>query len=242
MKERKTGLRFLSETYKSIAASSKSVLSAKHCAKVVGCKTRWRMPIFGKVTGHPSISQHLDKMRIKVGFWRFPICALRVIVDDERACYATGLRMPCGRRFQTNSMITSRGPSQWHRSLHTVVMDDQGRRFEIQIRTHEMHSLPSRDGGALALQGPERVVVKRRYQSLRSANCLMRQLLAFDGVDAAERKKVAKAGARQHGRVRKKGAQDSKPERIYALTPQARVIELPDGATPSILLLVAHRP
>src|SRR5690606_12287300 len=116
-----------------------------------------------------------------------------------------------------------------YRSLHTVVSDEQGRTFEIQIRTHEMHQFAEygmaahwrykeagRRGGQVAAAG--------RYDQKIS---WMRQLLAWDKDGAAQEQVDERDQAHAH----------DKPEhrseaRIYVMTPQARVIELPEGATP----------
>lgn len=239
--------RFLEpETYKSIARQleEKRVEREAFIAKVVGIlqDALADANIPAKVTGRPKhIYSIWNKMRIKgLDFGELSdLRALRVIVDDERACYAAlalahALWTPIPDEFDD---YISRPKPNGYRSLHTVVMDDQGRRFEIQIRTHEMHEFAEygmaahwryKEAGA---RGGQEAAISRYDRQI----AWMRQLLAFDGVDAAEaEEKVAKAGARQHGPGAEEvpGAQDSKPERIYVLTPQARVIELPDGATP----------
>src|SRR3546814_16431741 len=64
----------------------------------------------------------------------------------------------------------------------------------------------------------------------------MRQLLAWDkdaGVDTSE--KDSQASAREKAKpasARPSSAGAETDERIYVMTPQARVIELPAGATP----------
>src|SRR5690606_11964606 len=71
----------------------------------------------------------------------FDLRALRVIVKDERACYAVlalvhSMWTPIPDEFDD---YISRPKPNGYRSLHTVVVDAQGRTFEIQIRTMEMH-------------------------------------------------------------------------------------------------------
>ena len=65
----------------------------------------------------------------------------RIIVDDVRACYmALGMVhemwTPLSDEFDD---YISRPKPNGYRSLHTVVADDDGRPFEVQIRTREMH-------------------------------------------------------------------------------------------------------
>src|SRR5690606_23784412 len=100
--------------------------------------------ISAEVTGRPKhIYSIWNKMRNKgIEFHQlFDLRALRVIVDDERACYAVlalahSLWTPVSDEFDD---YISRPKPNGYRSLHTVVSDEQGRTFEIQIRTQEMH-------------------------------------------------------------------------------------------------------
>src|SRR5699024_249846 len=67
--------------------------------------------------------------------------ALRVIVDDECSCYGGvalihSMWTPLPDEFDD---YIARPKPNGYRSLHTVVADEQGRRFEVQIRTKEMH-------------------------------------------------------------------------------------------------------
>ena len=67
--------------------------------------------------------------------------AFRVIVDDIKDCYTVlgivhNLWQPVPREFDD---YISRPKPNGYKSLHTVVIGDDGRAFEVQIRTHEMH-------------------------------------------------------------------------------------------------------
>jgi GTP pyrophosphokinase len=193
--------------------------------------------IKAEVTGRPKhIYSIWNKMRLKnLDFSElFDLRALRVIVDDERSCYAVlalahSLWSPIAREFDD---YISRPKPNGYRSLHTVVVDDQDRTFEIQIRTHEMHQFAeygmaahwrykeagSKGGQVAASSGYDQKIA------------WMRQLLAWDSegssaVPAAD-KSALQAAADD---VQKRSGE---PERIYVMTPQARVIELPAGATP----------
>ncbi|MEZ2742737.1 bifunctional (p)ppGpp synthetase/guanosine-3',5'-bis(diphosphate) 3'-pyrophosphohydrolase [Paenalcaligenes hominis] len=149
----------------------------------------------------------------------YDIRALRVIVDDERSCYSTlalihAMWTPIANEFDD---YISRPKPNGYRSLHTVVADEAGRTFEIQIRTAEMHHFAEfgmaahwhyKEAGAKGGQ----VSASAEEQKI----AWMRQLLAWDHT-------TDNAGS---------AAVESTPEHIYVLTPQARVIELPYGATP----------
>src|SRR5690606_26756056 len=123
-----------------------------------------------------------------------------------------------------------------YRSLHTVVLADDGRPLEVQIRTHEMHRFAEygvashwrykeRGNGAPARGG--RAAEAGYDQQIG----WMRQLLAWQ---REVRQALGSAqGGEQRSAGRERRAQQPRADgRIYVLTPQARVIELPAGATP----------
>ncbi|MCQ9616902.1 bifunctional (p)ppGpp synthetase/guanosine-3',5'-bis(diphosphate) 3'-pyrophosphohydrolase [Paenalcaligenes niemegkensis] len=162
----------------------------------------------------------------------FDLQALRIIVDDERSCYSAlalvhALWTPVPAEFDD---YISRPKPNGYRSLHTVVADEQGRNIEIQIRTHEMHEFAEfgmaahwrykeagRAGGTVAATADEQKVA------------WMRQLLAWDKNTPAEPGSTDVQAA--HADPGQEQGRTS-GEHIYVLTPQARVIELPVGATP----------
>ncbi len=190
--------------------------------------------ISAEVTGRPKhIFSIWNKMRIKhLDFNQlFDLRALRVIVDDERACYAVlalahSLWTPVSDEFDD---YISRPKPNGYRSLHTVVADAEGRTFEIQIRTHEMHQFAeygmaahwlykesgSKGGAVAASSGYDQKLA------------WMRQLLAWDK-DGSSRGSVHDHSVPEA----QKPPADQPGEHIYVMTPQARVIELPAGATP----------
>jgi len=181
--------------------------------------------IAASITGRPkNIYSIWNKMQKKdVDFDRlYDLLALRVIVADERQCYGV-LGMlhehwsPIGEEFDD---YISRPKSNGYRSLHTVLADKSGRAFEVQIRTQAMHDFAEhgmaahwryKEGGGQRAD-PSADAIDDRQLSW------MRQLLSWP----------TDAGTSKHG--------DLEPhdltERIYVLSPQARVIELPRDATP----------
>ena len=71
----------------------------------------------------------------------YDVRAFRVLLDDVKACYATlglvhNLWQPVPREFDD---YIARPKPNGYQSLHTVVIDEQGIAFEIQIRTQAMH-------------------------------------------------------------------------------------------------------
>ncbi|NYT23089.1 bifunctional (p)ppGpp synthetase/guanosine-3',5'-bis(diphosphate) 3'-pyrophosphohydrolase [Alcaligenaceae bacterium] len=182
--------------------------------------------IQARVYGRPKhIYSIWNKMRNKgLEFQQlFDLRALRVIVADERSCYAVlalvhSIWAPVADEFDD---YISRPKPNGYRSLHTVVVDEQGRSFEIQIRTEEMHRFAEYGMAAHWLYkeaGPRggKVAASSGYDQKLS---WMRQLLSWDGEAAGEHAPTGPAPVQAE-------------ERIYVMTPQARVIELPAGATP----------
>lgn len=191
--------------------------------------------IVADVSGRPKhIYSIRNKMRAKhIEFNQlFDLHALRVIVDDERACYAVlalvhSLWTPVSDEFDD---YISRPKPNGYRSLHTVVSDSEGRTFEIQIRTHEMHRFAEYGMAAhwrykeSGIKGGAMVSAAGYDQKI----AWMRQLLAWDrGGDASARADASPPPV-------------AAPERIYVMTPQARVIELPAGATPVDFAYALH--
>ena len=189
--------------------------------------------IVSEVSGRPKhIYSIHNKMRTKqLAFSElYDVRALRIIVQDERECYAAlgfvhEQWEPVSDEFDD---YISRPKPNGYKSLHTVVADAVGRPFEVQIRTRAMHEFAefgmaahwrykevgARTGQSATGQAPAVAAYDRQL-------AWMRQLLAWN----------TEAGAQSDE------PQPSKPrrvtqDRIYVLSPQARVIELPIGATP----------
>jgi len=71
----------------------------------------------------------------------YDVRAFRVLVADVKSCYAIlgivhNIWQPVPREFDD---YIARPKPNGYQSLHTVVMDEGGTAFEIQIRTQEMH-------------------------------------------------------------------------------------------------------
>ncbi len=155
--------------------------------------------------------------------------AFRIIVDDIKACYTVlgivhNIWTPVTEEFDD---YIARPKPNGYQSLHTVVIAEDGRGFEVQVRTKDMHHF--------AEYG---VAAHWRYKEEGNSNfagreydekiAWLRQLLAWKtditqavvGDEDVQREWVEKL---------KSATLD---DRIYVLTPQARVIELPNNATP----------
>jgi GTP pyrophosphokinase len=195
-----------------------------------------------EVQGRP---KHLysiwKKMRGKgLDFARvFDIRAMRVIVADVPACYAVLARVheryaPVPGEFDD---YIARPKPNGYQSLHTVVMDAEGRPVEIQIRTRAMHEHAEhgvaahwayKEAGARGYAG---VSAGRDFdaQVAEARKAVLRQLLAW------EREFVEQG--HEPGAAPGAGVFD---DRIYVFTPQAAVVELPAGATPIDFAYTLH--
>jgi len=168
-----------------------------------------------EITGRPKhIYSIWAKMRAKdLAFEQvYDVRGLRVIVDEVPQCYQVlGMVHQAWRAVEGEyDDYIARPKPNGYQSLHTVVADEAGRTLEVQIRTRRMHE--HAELGVAAHWRYKEGGKGRDDDQQRVA--WLRQLLAWrDEVDAPP------AGVLRE-------------ERIYVLTPQARVIELPAGGTP----------
>lgn len=147
----------------------------------------------------------------------FDIRAVRVLVDDVAACYQVlGLVhqhwQPVPGEF--DDYISNPKPNLY-RSLHTAVRGPQGRVFEVQIRTHEMHEHAELGVAAhwrYKEGGP-------RDAALESRIGVMRQLIEGGEGETDD-----------EGLIEQFEALTSE-DRVYVLTPRGDVIDLAQGAT-----------
>ncbi|WLI90917.1 bifunctional (p)ppGpp synthetase/guanosine-3',5'-bis(diphosphate) 3'-pyrophosphohydrolase [Massilia sp. R2A-15] len=160
----------------------------------------------------------------------YDVRAFRVIVEDEKTCYAVlglvhNIWTPIPSEFDD---YISRPKPNGYRSLHTVVTADDGRPLEVQIRTQEMHNF-AEYGIAAHWRYKEEGGSNFKGQKYDEKIAWLRQLLAWktDVADAV----VGQEDAQKKELVEKLKATNL-DDRIFVLTPQARVLELPAGATP----------
>ena len=188
--------------------------------------------IKAEVSGRPKhIYSIWSKMRGKeLDFSElYDVRAFRVIVADIKACYTVlglvhNIWTPIPAEFDD---YISRPKPNGYRSLHTVVTADDGRPLEVQIRTQEMHNF-AEYGIAAHWRYKEEGGSNFKSQQYDEKIAWLRQLLAWK-TDVADA--VAGQEEQQKEWVEKLKAA-SLDDRIFVLTPQARVLELPVGATP----------
>ncbi len=185
--------------------------------------------IKAEVSGRPKhIYSIINKMKRKhLDFDElYDVRALRVLVENVEACYAAlsivhELWLPIQKEFDD---YIARPKANGYRSLHTAVLGPRRLPMEVQIRTQQMHH-DSELG----------VAAHWRYkESLKSESALdqkvawLRQVLAW-------KTELADSGELQEP-LRNELLQD----RVYVLTPQGKVIDLPQGATPVDFAYVLH--
>jgi GTP pyrophosphokinase len=149
----------------------------------------------------------------------YDICALRVIVATVSDCYqalsAVHSRFsPVAEEFDD---YIAKPKANGYRSLHTVVRDALNQPIEIQIRTQEMHEHAEHGVAAhwlykeSGIKGYAGVAATGQYEAKIA---VLRQLLDWERELSGDR------------------AQGLFEDRIYVLTPNAAIVELPEGATP----------
>ncbi|RRD57686.1 bifunctional (p)ppGpp synthetase/guanosine-3',5'-bis(diphosphate) 3'-pyrophosphohydrolase [Comamonadaceae bacterium OH2545_COT-014] len=187
--------------------------------------------IEASVSGRPKhIYSIVKKMRGKgLDFDHvYDVRALRVIVPTVQDCY-TALAWvhehytPVPGEYDD---YIAKPKVNGYQSLHTVVRDDEGKPWEIQLRTHEMHQHAEH---GVAAHWAYKEAGAKGYAGVSAASAydakiaVLRQLLAW------ERDLT--------GATPQTGLFD---DRIYVLTPDARIIDLPSGATPVDFAYAVH--
>jgi GTP pyrophosphokinase len=192
--------------------------------------------IKASVEGRPKhIYSIVRKMRGKsLAFDRvFDIRALRVVVPSVADCYQVLSWVhehfaPIAEEFDD---YIAKPKANGYQSLHTVVRDVDGGPIEVQIRTQAMHEHAEhgvaahwayKEAGAKGYAG---VSANSEYDTKIA---VLRQLLAWER---------DLSGAAQQGNAQGNGLFG---DRIYVLTPEAAVVELPQGATPIDFAYTVH--
>jgi GTP pyrophosphokinase len=174
------------------------------------------------VQGRPKhIYSIVKKMRGKsLGFDQvYDIRALRIVVQSVPDCYAAlswvhSEFQPITEEFDD---YIAKPKANGYQSLHTIVRDRDGKPIEIQIRTQAMHDHAEHGVSAhwaykeAGTKGYSGVSASGEYDAKIA---VLRQLLAWE----------RDLSSTDQGQ----GVLD---DRIYVLTPDAAIVELPQGAT-----------
>lgn len=155
------------------------------------------------------------------------IYAFRVIVDELDTCYRVlgalhNLYKPIETRFKDYIAIPK---SNGYQSLHTSLKGPHGIPVEVQIRTEEMNLMADRGVAAHWLYKTDestgttaQVRARRWMQSLLELQQSTGN--AFEFIENVKSELF--------------------PEEIYVFTPEGRIIELPQGATPVDFAYAVH--
>jgi len=156
----------------------------------------------------------------------YDVRAVRILVEDIKDCYAAlglvhNLWQPIPGEFDD---YIARPKSNNYRSLHTAVTGPRGLALEVQIRTFEMHQYSElgvaahwryKEGGKSDAKFDEKIA-------------WLRQILAWkdEASDSSDLLEQFKSELFQ--------------DKVYVLTPQGKVIDLPKGATPIDFAYTLH--
>ncbi len=187
--------------------------------------------ISASVQGRPKhIYSIVKKMRGKaLDFDQlFDIRALRVVVPNIKDCYAALSWVheefqPIVEEFDD---YIARPKPNGYQSLHTVVRDEAGKAVEIQIRTQAMHDHAEH---GVAAHWAYKEAGSKGYAGVTASGdydakiAVLRQLLAWE--------RDLSGAPQQSGLFE---------DRIYVLTRDAAIVELPQGATPVDFAYAVH--
>ena len=188
-----------------------------------------------EVTGRP---KHIASVHQKMAAKRLSIeqvhdlLALRVIVEQLANCYEAlsvvhSSWTPIESEYDD---YIARPKPNGYQSLHTVVQDPDGRPIEIQIRTRQMHQ-----SAELGVAAHWRYKEGRRETVAGYDERIAWLRRLFDwSQDASAKASVSEDAGNQDASAKASASEGhaASTERVYAMTPQGRVVELPEGATP----------
>jgi GTP pyrophosphokinase len=153
----------------------------------------------------------------------YDLLAVRVIVDNLTNCYAVlgvvhSLWQSMPREFDD---YIANPKENGYQSLHTVIIDSDGNRIEVQIRTKDMHEFAERGVAAhwsYKEGGKHDAAIEKNINALR-------QYLQEKGSDD-----IDSEGFRN----------ELFNDRIYVLTPAGKLMDLVKGATPLDFAYAIH--
>ena len=184
--------------------------------------------ILAEVTGRP---KHLWSIHRKMVMQDrsydeiYDLMALRVITDSLQGCYAAlgiihGKWTPVQDRFHDYAATPK---SNMYRSIHTTVYGPGGRRYEVQIRTEEMHRTAE-----YGIAAHWRYKAEGRESGVDDALTWFRQVLEWQK-DASEPEEFM-----EFLRM------DLFQGEIFVFTPKGEVKQLPVGASPIDFAFSVH--
>ena len=172
----------------------------------------------------------------------YDVRAFRILVDDVKSCYAVlgivhNVWQPVPREFDD---YIARPKPNGYQSLHTVVMNEDGTAFEIQVRTQEMHQ-QAEYGLAAHWRYKEGAYTGMATPPKTSKPSVNHQHGTHSAEVAYERQI---AWARQLISWKEDAWEQLKhheiDDHIYVLTPLGKVISLEKGSTPIDFAYAVH--
>ncbi|WP_198263833.1 GTP diphosphokinase [sulfur-oxidizing endosymbiont of Gigantopelta aegis] len=226
--------RFLDEyNYKKIARylAERKIDRDKYIDDVVGViqDNLTENHIEGEVTGR---SKHIysiwKKMQRKnLGFHQlYDLRAVRIHVDKLKDCYhALGVVHTIWRHipYEFDDYIATPKENNYQ-SIHTAIVGPQGKTLEIQIRTYDMHK-----------HAEYGVAAHWRYKEGGKQNGHYEQKIAWLR-QLLEWKDEEKDAGDFIDRFKSEVFQD----RVYVMTPEGEIIDMPQGATPLDFAFYVH--
>jgi len=185
-------------------------------------KNEIKADVFGRPKHIYSIWKKMQRKHLSID-QLYDLRAVRVIVDDVRACYSTlGIVHEKWKHVpaELDDYIANRKPNGYQ-SLHTVVIGPQGRYVEIQIRTQDMNVFAELGVAAhwrYKEGGGEDAAMERVVGSLR-------RLLESNENDAE---------------LLEDFRAEIFPDRVFVLTPQGDILDLSKGSTPLDFAYAIH--
>ncbi len=154
----------------------------------------------------------------------FDVRAIRIVVDSIADCYTVlGLVHGKWRHIEKEFDDYIANPKEnGYQSLHTAVHGPGGKPIEVQIRTHKMHEFAEHG-----------IAAHWRYKEGSSAD---RQLEA--GIESL--RKLLDPNQTEDEELLDSFHTEMFNDRVFALTPEGRVIDLPMGATPLDFAYAVH--
>ena len=175
----------------------------------------------------------------------YDVRAFRVLVDDVKSCYSVlgivhNVWQPVPREFDD---YIARPKPNGYQSLHTVVMNEDGTAFEIQVRTQEMHQQAEyglaahwryKEGAYIGMATPPNPSKTNKSNIAHQAGT--------HSAEVAYERQIA--WARQLISWKEDAWEQLKhheiDDHIYVLTPLGKVISLEKGSTPIDFAYAVH--
>jgi GTP pyrophosphokinase len=206
--------------------------------------------VYGRPKHLSSISHKLKVKRLTVDEIH-DLRALRVVVANIQECYlaldvVNSLWPSISKDF--DDYIAKPKPNGYQ-SIHCVMMAKDGRSLEVQIRTEDMHRFaefgvashwrykerggtPPAKGSSASSQNSHESQLTWMRQLLAWQQDLARSLQANGTIEESALRDSTLDAAFPLATPQPPKMPEKALDRVYVLTPQARIIELPAGATP----------